>query len=67
MFSLHKSRWLSLVALRRDRRAATSLEYGLIAFMIAGAIATAVPTVGSTISAKFDAILLAGSVEVSKL
>jgi pilus assembly protein Flp/PilA len=45
--------WL---ALKRDRRAVTALEYGLIAALIAGVIITAVTTLGTNISATFTAI-----------
>jgi pilus assembly protein Flp/PilA len=40
----------------RDESGATAIEYGLIAGLIGVVIITAVRTLGSNVSAKFDAI-----------
>ena len=45
--------WLSLKA---DRRGVTALEYGLIAALVAGAIVTAVTTLGTSISSEFTTV-----------
>ena len=45
--------WLSL---KTDRRGVTALEYGLIAALIAAAIATSVGTLGSHVSGMFSTI-----------
>ena len=42
--------------LRRDRKAVTAMEYGMIAALIAVVIITAVTTVGTKLTATFDAI-----------
>lgn len=56
-----------LGALRQDRRAVTTLEYGLLAFLIAGVAAVGVPTLGSAINAKLTTFTLVISIEVPKL
>ena len=40
----------------RDESGATAIEYGLIAALIAGVIITALTTIGTNLSAKFQAI-----------
>ena len=40
----------------RDNKAATALEYGLIAALIAVVIISAVTALGTTISSKFEAV-----------
>jgi pilus assembly protein Flp/PilA len=45
--------FLYLRALKSDRRAVTALEYGLIAALIAGAIITAVSTLGTDLTTLF--------------
>ena len=45
-----------LVALKRDERGVTALEYGLIAALIAVVIITAVSTLGSNLSSTFNGI-----------
>jgi len=42
--------------LRRDERAVTALEYGLIAALISVVIATTVVTIGTNLQTKFTAI-----------
>jgi pilus assembly protein Flp/PilA len=41
---------------RNDRRAVTAMEYGLIAALVAVVIIAALTTVGSNLTAKFNAI-----------
>jgi pilus assembly protein Flp/PilA len=50
------SKLLRLIAIKRDRRAVTALEYGLIAALIAVAIITSVSTLGSKLSSTFSTI-----------
>jgi pilus assembly protein Flp/PilA len=45
--------WLEL---KTDTRAVTALEYGLIAALIAAVIITAVTSLGTNISSKFQSI-----------
>ncbi len=45
--------WLSL---KTDRRGVTALEYGLIAALVAGVIATAVTTLGTNLTAQFTSV-----------
>jgi pilus assembly protein Flp/PilA len=47
---------LIFALIKRDRRAVTALEYGLIAALIAVAIIAAVSTLGTNLSGVFDAI-----------
>ena len=47
---------LIFALIKRDRRAVTALEYGLIAALIAVAIIAAVSTLGTNLSGIFDAI-----------
>jgi pilus assembly protein Flp/PilA len=42
--------------IRRDRRGATAIEYGLIAAIIALGLITALGSVRDNLSAKFDAV-----------
>lgn len=44
------------VLLRHDRHAVTAMEYGLIAALIAVVIITALTTIGTNLTAKFNAI-----------
>ena len=44
------------LAMRTDRRAATALEYGLIASMIVGTIAVGFGTLANALSAQFTMI-----------
>ena len=46
-------------ALRKDRDGVTALEYGLIAGLIAVVIVASVTTLGTTLAAKFGAIVTA--------
>ena len=46
----------TLIELKRDTRAVTALEYGLIAALIAVVIITAVSTLGTNLSATFSGI-----------
>ena len=51
--------WLELktgISLATDRRAVTALEYGLIAALIAVAIAATVTTVGTKLSTTFSTV-----------
>lgn len=45
--------WLGLIA---DRRGVTALEYGLLAALISGVIATAVGKLGTNLTTVFDRI-----------
>ncbi len=56
-----------LGALWQDRRAVTTLEYGLLAFLIAGVAAVGVPTLGNALNAKLTAFTLVAVTEVPKL
>lgn len=49
----HVRTWL---ALRRDVRAVTALEYGLIAALIAVVIITAVTTLGTNLTTTFNSV-----------
>ncbi len=49
----HAKTWL---AIGRDRRGVTALEYGLIAALIAVVIITAVTTIGTNLTATFNTI-----------
>jgi pilus assembly protein Flp/PilA len=44
-------------SVRRDDRGATAVEYGLIVTLIAVAIIAVVTTLGTTIAAKFQAVI----------
>ena len=46
----------TLIALKRDEKGVTALEYGLIAALIAVVIITAVSTLGTSISSTFNGI-----------
>ncbi len=46
----------TLVALKRDEKGVTALEYGLIAALIAVVIITAVSTLGTNLSGTFNGI-----------
>ena len=46
----------TLVALKRDEKGVTALEYGLIAALIAVVIITAVSTLGTNLSSTFSGI-----------
>ena len=47
---------ITWLALRRDRRGVTAMEYGLIAALVATAIIGAITTLGTNLSALFTAI-----------
>ena len=46
----------TLMALKRDEKGVTALEYGLIAALIAVVIITAVSTLGTNLSSTFNGI-----------
>ena len=56
MFDSARQMWR---ALRSDERGVTAMEYGLIAALIAVVIITALTTIGTSLSAKFQAIATA--------
>lgn len=45
-----------LKSVARSKRGATAIEYGLIAALVAVAIAAAVGTVGTNLTSKFDSV-----------
>lgn len=45
-----------LRTLKRDQRAVTAMEYGLIAALVAAVIVTGVTALGTSLSARFTAI-----------
>lgn len=47
---------IAWIAFKKDRRAVTAMEYGIIAALIAVVIITAVSLVGTTLSATFTSI-----------
>lgn len=53
MFEIFKTH---LMALRRDEKGATAIEYGLIAALIAVVIITAVGLVGTNLTGTFNTI-----------
>ena len=49
--------WVTIwLALTRDRRGVTAMEYGLIAALVAVAIITALTTLGTDLAALFNGI-----------
>ena len=59
MYDYCKTQLSSLKALRRDIRAVTAMEYGLIAALIAVVVITGLTTIGTTLNAKFATIAAA--------